>query len=124
MAKSWIALACAAFAVTAPAVDAAELTGLWARGDGKAQVKVERCGDSFCATNVWVRPGTAHERVGDQLIMDVAPVEPGRYEGEAEDVRRGMTYSMTITLGDNAMRTRGCVLGQLLCKSARWTSVQ
>ncbi|WP_244629779.1 DUF2147 domain-containing protein [Martelella limonii] len=100
-----------------------DLEGVWARGDGKARVKVERCGDNFCATNIWVRPGTPLERVGDQLVMDIDPVAPTRFEGRAKDVRRGMTYSMSITLGGETMRTRGCVLGKLICKSADWASV-
>ncbi|WP_244435506.1 DUF2147 domain-containing protein [Martelella sp. AD-3] len=103
--------------------EASELMGVWARGDGKAQVRVDRCGEDLCATNIWVKPGTRHERVGDKLIMDVEPVSQSRYEGKARDVRRGMTYSMEISLEGAAMRTRGCVLGKLICKSADWTSM-
>ncbi|WP_230722041.1 DUF2147 domain-containing protein [Martelella mediterranea] len=103
--------------------EASDLAGVWARGDGKARVLVEQCGNDLCATNVWVRPGTRNERVGDTLVMDVDPVGPSRYEGQARDVRRGLTYSMEISLDGAAMETRGCILGKLICKSANWTSM-
>ena len=102
---------------------ASDIMGVWARGDGKARVRVERCGEDICATNIWVRPGTRREQVGDKLIMDVKPVAQSRYEGKARDVRRGLTYSIEISLDGAAMRTRGCILGKLICKSADWTSV-
>jgi uncharacterized protein (DUF2147 family) len=116
-------LCAVALAATASAAQASELAGVWARGDGKARVLVEQCGEDLCATNVWVRPGTRNERVGDTLIMDVDPTGPSRYEGRARDVRRGLTYSMEIELNGTAMETRGCVLGKLLCRSANWTSM-
>nr|WP_272212578.1 DUF2147 domain-containing protein [Marinicella sp. W31]MDC2878492.1 DUF2147 domain-containing protein [Marinicella sp. W31] len=103
--------------------DASDITGVWARGDGKARVRVDRCGEDLCATNIWVKPGIRNERVGDKLVMDIEPVSQLRFEGKARDVRRGMTYSMEIFLDGTAMRTRGCVLGKLICKSAHWRNM-
>lgn len=105
-------------------VAAEDLAGVWARGDGKARVAVEKCGDDFCATNIWIEPGTKNERVGDRLVMDVEPVAEDRYEGKARDERRKMTYSMEISLQGETMSTRGCILGKLICRSANWVSVQ
>jgi len=112
-------------AIAFPALaEASDITGLWARGDGKARVQVEKCGDDFCATNVWVKPGTPRERVGDKLVMDVQPISANRLEGKAKDVRRDLTYNMEITVNGDAMQTKGCLLGQIICKSANWTSLQ
>jgi uncharacterized protein (DUF2147 family) len=101
-----------------------DINGLWARGDGKARVKIGKCGSDICAVNVWIKPGTSGEAVGDRLVMDVEPVADGRYEGRASDPQRGLTYNITITAGASSMTTRGCVLGKLLCKSVSWSRLQ
>ncbi|MGR6468122.1 DUF2147 domain-containing protein [Rhizobium sp. PAMB 3182] len=113
-------------AFPAVAVEAGEgaINGLWARGDGKARVKIEKCGGDLCAVNVWIKPGTSGESVGDRLVMDVEPVADGRYEGRASDPKRGLTYNITINAGSSSMTTRGCVLGKLLCKSVSWSRLQ
>ena len=84
---------------------------------------IGQSGGDICATNIWVKPGIRNEKVGDKLIMDIEPISQSRYEGKARDVRREMTYSMEVFVDGTKMRTRGCVLGKLICKSAHWTSV-
>ncbi len=59
------------------------LLGHWARGDGKARVRVESCGSAYCAINTWVKPGTRGEKVGDKLVMNVSPSGPSVMKGEA-----------------------------------------
>ena len=95
--------------------------GLWARGDGKARVRVERCGSDLCAVNTWIRPGTDGEKAGDKLVMSVAPLGAGRWTGTAFDPQRDLSYRLTMTVRDASMTTRGCVLAGLLCKDMGWT---
>lgn len=95
--------------------------GLWARGDGKAKVKVERCGADLCATNTWIRAGTKGEKAGDVLVMSVKPENPSLWSGTAFDRQRDMTYRMTLNVGDKNMTTRGCVLAGIVCKDMGWT---
>ncbi len=95
--------------------------GLWARGDGKAKVKVERCGDAICATNTWIREGTKGEKAGDVLVMSVKPEDPGRWSGTAFDRQRDLTYRMSLTIEGKSMRTEGCVLAGIVCKEMAWT---
>ena len=104
----------------APSVDTS-LQGDWARGDGKAKVHIEPCGDDICAINTWIRPGVADEKVGDRLVMTVRPEGPGKWTGKAFDPQRHLTYRMTIEAGASTMTTHGCVLGGLLCKNMGWT---
>lgn len=61
------------------------------------------------------------ESVGDELILTLKPASGTRLKGQAYDVRRQMSFSMTITLQPTAMRTSGCVLLGLVCKNAGWT---
>ncbi|NLH80306.1 MAG: DUF2147 domain-containing protein [Phyllobacteriaceae bacterium] len=109
--------------VPLPAFAAAEPSpfGLWARGDGKARVRIARCGADICAVNTWIREGTEGEKAGDELVMTVEPVGPGRWTGTAFDPQRDLSYRLTMTVGATSMTTRGCIVAGLLCKDMGWT---
>lgn len=104
--------------------DGGTIKGVWSRGDGNARVRIAPCGDALCAVNLWIKPGTPSEKVGDKLIMRLKPESGGRLEGEAEDPQRGLTYNLQVNVGDQTMRTRGCVLAKIICKSVKWTRVE
>lgn len=95
--------------------------GLWARGDGRAKVRIERCGADLCAVNTWIREGTEGEKAGDRLVMSVAPAGPGRWSGTAFDPQRDLSYRLTMTVRETSMTTRGCIVAGLLCKDMGWT---
>lgn len=109
--------------VPAPGVAAADPSpfGMWARGDGNAKVRIERCGSDICATNTWIREGTKDEKAGDVLVMSVKPDDPSHWSGTAFDRQRDLKYRMTLTVGDNQMTSRGCVLAGIICKNMDWT---
>ncbi|ESQ90240.1 hypothetical protein ABAC460_10855 [Asticcacaulis sp. AC460] len=96
--------------------------GDWARGDGKARVKIAPCGADLCAVNTWIKAGVKDEKVGDKLVMSVKN-EGGTWKGRAFDPQRNLHYRLTITLGGEAMTTSGCVLGGLVCKKMTWTRI-
>lgn len=97
-------------------------SGIWLRGDGAAKVRMQRCGESLCAVNVWIKtPGD--EKVGDRLVLDVKPRGPGLLEGAAFDPQRNLRFSSRITYSDSKMTTSGCMLAGLLCRSVEWTKV-
>lgn len=102
---------------------AAELEGNWARGDGKARVRIAGCGADICATNTWIKPGTEDEKAGDVLVLKVSKVSADSYSGSAFDPQRDRTYKIILDVGDSTMTTRGCVLGGLLCKDVGWTRI-
>jgi len=106
------------------AADAATPFGQWARGDGNARVRVAKCGANICATNTWIKPGTPSEKKDDVLVMTIAPVSDGHYEGSAYDPQRKMTYKMSLDVDGKSMTTKGCVLGGLLCKGVNWTKIK
>ena len=117
----------AAFGVFALAGAAAAGTsspiGDWARGDGKARVRIEPCGRSLCAINTWIRPGVTDEKVGDRLVLDVTAAGPSALKGEAWDPQRRLSFSFRMDVGDRTMTTRGCTLAGLLCKNTNWTRI-
>lgn len=102
---------------------AAEIDGNWARSDGKAKVKIAKCGADICATNTWIKPGTPSEKAGDVLVMKIQKVADNQYSGQAFDPQRDMSYKITLDVGDNKMTSKGCVLGGLLCKGVAWTRI-
>jgi uncharacterized protein (DUF2147 family) len=91
--------------------------GEWARGDGKALVRIEPCAGAFCAVNTWIKPGTTDEKVGDKLVLNVTPSGSSAFTGEAFDPQRNMTFRMRMDVGPATMTTHGCVLGGLICKT-------
>jgi uncharacterized protein (DUF2147 family) len=97
------------------------LLGGWARDDGGTRMDIVPCGGNYCATNDWVKDPNGKERVGDELVLKLQPVSGSVFQGQAYDVRRKMSYKMTITLQDSTMHTRGCVFLGILCKNADWT---
>jgi len=97
------------------------MDGVWMRDDGNARVRVAPCGDKTCATNLWIRDTSNGEAPGDQLVLSLKQSSDTNLSGTAYDPKRGMTYSIDVTVGGQTLQTRGCVLAPLLCKSVSWT---
>ena len=96
-------------------------SGVWARSDGNARVRIAPCGASLCATNVWIRDTSKGEEVGDKLIMTLEPKSQSTLAGKAYDPKRKLTYSMTLRMAKNGLTTRGCIIGGLICRNVSWT---
>ncbi|MDR6820822.1 uncharacterized protein (DUF2147 family) [Neorhizobium sp. 2083] len=101
----------------------ADLGGQWARGDGKARLKVTSCGSNICAIDTWIKPGTPRKKIGDRLVMTIAPARAGSYSGTAFDPQRNTTCKITVTVNGDRVTTRGCILAGLLCKGIDWTCI-
>jgi uncharacterized protein (DUF2147 family) len=110
-------------AATMLSADVSALQGEWARGDGKARVRMEPCGADLCAINTWIKPGVRDESVDDRLIMTLKSAGAMRWTGSAYDPQRKLTYRITITADARSMATKGCVLGGLICKGVTWTRI-
>ena len=114
---------CLALAQMAGA-EAADMDGVWSRDDGNARVRIAPCGEKTCATNVWIRDTSKGEALGDQLVLSLKRSSNTEFSGTAYDPRRGMTYSVDVTVGNQTMKTRGCALARLLCKTVGWKEVE
>jgi uncharacterized protein (DUF2147 family) len=106
------------------AAQSANMDGIWSRDDGNARVRIAPCGDKTCATNVWIRDTSKGEASGDQLIMSLKRSSDTEFSGTAYDPKRRISYSVDVTLGNQTMKTKGCVLARLLCKTVGWTEVE
>lgn len=104
-------------------VQAGDIEGQWARGDGNAKVRIAPCGADVCVVNTWIKPGMAKEKTGDKLVMTIRAGADGVYSGTAYDPQRDMTYNLTVRVNGNRMTTRGCVAAGLICKGIDWTRI-
>jgi uncharacterized protein (DUF2147 family) len=96
-------------------------SGVWNRDDGNARVQIAPCGKSLCATNLWIRDTSKGEAVGDKLIMTLTPKSGTTLTGKAYDPKRNLTYSITLQVSGKSLKTKGCVVGGLICKDVFWT---
>jgi uncharacterized protein (DUF2147 family) len=99
-------------------------SGVWMRDDGNARVRIAACGNDICATNLWIGDTSKGEEVGDKLVMTLEQSAENQFEGTAYDPKRDKTYSMTLTVGEQSLVTRGCIAGGLLCRDVRWTPAE
>ena len=101
-----------------------DISGNWTRSDGNVRMSVVSCGDQICATNTWIKDPSSGEAVGDKLIMKLAPQDASTLAGSAYDVRRDANYSLQISVQNDRMKTRGCMLVGVVCKSLSWIRAQ
>lgn len=130
-----------AFAGAAQA--AGDPSGTWQTEDGRARVKVERCGagEAVCGKVVWLKsplndqgqprtdiknPDPAKRTrpvIGLTLMNGLKPNGEGRFKGEIYNAEEGRNYNVTVGLESaNALNVEGCVLG-VLCGSQTWSRV-
>lgn len=136
-----VALALASPASAATAVDP---SGTWLTEDGRARIRVEKCGPqerNVCGYVVWLKvplndkgqprvdfknPDAKKQTrpsLGHQLIMGLKPNADSRYEGKIYNSEEGKFYDVTIwTEQPSELSIRGCMLA-ILCGSQAWKRV-
>ncbi len=107
------------------------LLGTWRDPKDTVHVRTEPCGDRVCGVVVWAsdaavaaaRRGGTGELVGTTVFRNFKQAKPNVWRGKvyAPDVR--MTFSGTLTVDDNELRGKGCVLGGIVCKTRTWERV-
>ena len=108
------------FAAASQAQQSADPSGIWLRDDGNARVRIAPCGTNICATNLWIGDTSKGEEAGDRLVMSLQPKSPDTLAGTAYDAKRDRTYSITVQVSENALLTRGCILGGVFCRNVHW----
>ena len=134
------------FLLTTFAVPAAAtpIEGIWRVEDGKAHVRVHRCGEHHCGTVVWLglpldddgKPRTdVHNRdpelrdrliLGLQLLRGLSAEPNGRgvwTGGRIYDTETGKIYKCRMRLDDGGLLLHGYVGIKLFGKSTHWTRV-
>jgi hypothetical protein len=102
----------------APAAPASPVLGEWLVEGGVARIAIQPCGAAVCGAVSWSQEGG---EVGTQILRQMKPTGPNRWEGTIYDPQSGRTYQSRITLqSPSTLRVEGCVLG-FLCGGQTWT---
>ena len=118
--------------------------GTWLTEDGRAKVKVEKCGADhthLCGNVVWLQEPLdekGHPKVdgknpdpakrtrpalGMPLFTDLTPDEDQVYAGKIYNAENGKNYDVTFKVEKpSELHIKGCVLS-ILCGSQNWTRV-
>ena len=115
-----------------------EPEGLWLARDGKAKVKVVKCGGSICGNIVWLRQPNDNKGqplrdgrnknpqlrtrpiVGLPILIGMRQISQNKWSGELYDPERGASFSGHLTvLGPRQIKVTGCKF-TYLCKSYIW----
>ncbi|KMO31585.1 hypothetical protein VQ02_25830 [Methylobacterium variabile] len=130
-------------AAAAPAKDPTgkDPSGTWLTEDGRAKIKIEKCGPGAaqaCGTVVWLKsplndqgqPRTdiknpdpkkrSRPMIGLQLMEGLKP-EDGAYKGQIYNADEGKSYDVSVTRESaSELAISGCLL-KILCGSQTWT---
>lgn len=136
LASGGLALAAALFASCAlseEAPDAAAIGGIWQNPENSVHVEIRSCGQPLCGFVVWAnarakadaRRGGTDELIGVQLFRDLVRQKSGAWRGKVfvPDLHSTFTGA-AVLIDDHTLRTTGCLVARVLCRSQVWTRVQ
>ena len=116
--------------------------GLYLTQDGRARVRVEKCGSNpqrMCGYVVWLKtplrdgqPATdaynpdtrkaGRPTLGHQIMLGLKPNDEGEYEGKIYNAENGKSYDVTIWAeGPGELKVKGCLA--FLCSTQTWPKV-
>jgi len=126
--------AAAVLLVAAPHVAYAQgdtLLGTWRNPKNTVHVRTEPCGNLVCGVVVWAsdaaradaKRGGTGDLIGTTVFRNFKQEKPNVWRGKvyAPDVR--MTFSGTLTVDNNELRGKGCLIGGIGCKTRTWERV-
>jgi uncharacterized protein (DUF2147 family) len=124
------------------AAPARDPSGTWVTEDGRARIRVEKCGPSMgnlCGYVVWMKVAEGDDPaakrdvknpdprkrgrsvLGHQLIMGLNPNEEGRYVGKIYNNEDGKSYDVTVwSEQPGTLSVKGCLVA-FLCSTQTWT---
>lgn len=120
----------AAFLLGATAAVADPIEGVWQTQPDEgafAHVTIAPCGSAFCGVISRTFKDKAEYQspnLGRQIVIDMAPVGGGNYEGKVWRPANNKTYMGKANVSGDRMSLSGCVAGGLLCKSQTWARIQ
>jgi len=128
---------------TAAAAPAQDPSGTWLTGDGRAKIRIDRCGPGathVCGKVVWLKVPNTDEGaprtdiknpdpkkrtrpvIGLPLIEGLKPDEE-KFSGSIYNVDEGKTYQVSLEReSETELAVSGCLL-KILCGSQTWTRV-
>jgi uncharacterized protein (DUF2147 family) len=106
---------------------------VWRNPQNSVHVRIQPCGKSRCGVIVWAndkakadsaRGGTPN-LIGTQLFRDFHEVSPKVWKGKVFVPDLNRVFTGTGTVKDaNTVVARGCLVGNIGCKSQTWTRMK
>ena len=118
---------------TFPARAADQSFGTWRNPKNSVHIRAEPCGARMFGKVVWASDkakadaakGSKQPLVGSILFRDFVQEKPEIWRGKVYVPDIGQTFSGTISVLDpDHMEGRGCLLGNIGCKSQVWTRIR
>lgn len=113
--------------------DVARTYGVWRNPRNSVHLEIKNCGGETCGIVVWAsakaqadaRRSGADSLIGQQLLRDFEAQRNGALRGKVYVPTLKLTFQGSAELIDNkTLRAKGCVIGNLLCKSQVWTRIE
>jgi uncharacterized protein (DUF2147 family) len=130
-----------AFGGQAGAAAPLDPSGTWLVEDGRARIRLERCGPSrerICGFIVWMKEPAdkrgqpyrdkenpdpdkrARALLGHQLIMGLQATPEGRFAGDIYNAEDGKSYSVSLWReSPDRLKLKGCLI-KFLCQTQTW----
>jgi uncharacterized protein (DUF2147 family) len=139
--RAAFAASLAAVASPGNAAPPADPSGTWLTEDGRARIRVERCGpklEQICGYIVWMKepvdangqplkdqqnPDIAKRSrpvLGHQLIMGLAQSQDGPFAGQIYNAENGKSYEISLWRETRDLKVKGCMLS-VFCATQTWT---
>ncbi len=140
-----VAIAAILTTATAPPANAApsdDPSGTWLTEDGRARVRIERCGaklEQICGYVVWMKEAldakgqalkdlqnpdsTRRSRplLGHQLIMGLTLAADERFQGQIYNAENGKSYAISLWReAAGGLKIKGCMMS-VFCATQTWT---
>jgi uncharacterized protein (DUF2147 family) len=127
----------------ANAAPAQDPSGTWLTGDGRAKIRIDRCGPAgteVCGKVVWLKvptteagtprtdiknpdPKKRSRPVLGLTLIDGLKADDGKFSGEIYNVEEGKIYQVSLERESGSeLSVSGCLL-KVLCGSQTWTRV-
>lgn len=120
-----------------------DASGTWLTENGKARVRIAKCGSALCGNIAWLAEPTdasgqpkkdvnnsdvskrTRALLGVPILQSMQPDSGNRWKGSIYNAEDGKTYTAYLTLeGDTRAKVEGCALGGMICKAQTWTKVR
>jgi uncharacterized protein (DUF2147 family) len=140
-ARALIAIVMMSSANRGEAAGPADPSGTWLVEDGRARIRLERCGparDRICGYIVWMKNPVdargepyrdsknpdpdkrARALLGHQLLMGLQAIPDGRFAGDIYNAEDGKFYSVSLWREQSdRLKLKGCLIG-VFCQTQTW----
>jgi uncharacterized protein (DUF2147 family) len=101
-------------------VRAEDVQGVWTRDDGAVKIEFSSCGQAVCGAVAWLKQAEGPTKIGQRVFFDMVRSDQITWLGKAFNPEDGRTYTGKMVLSGKKLKTSGCVLGGLICKTVVW----